>query len=264
MSEPRTFRKDVTDEELAWDMPELLAPLMARVVPCKVIRKRANATAATEEATAKSPSPSGTDLPSDEERAWLQFAYDHPNATNKQRMQDQALSSDKNNRIKNNVVANGYIEEFTVNLGPKTGGNVHLVILTQKACHLLCKPFHKVPRNCSLEHYWWQRNVCAFYRSLGFDSRVEYALNGKNADVGFVKNGKHVAIEIELTPTNALSNVRRCLEAGFSRILVACKNSRVKALIKKGIEQSTEYSGNQNVKVILLSEFSFVKDIIKS
>ena len=65
-----------------------------------------------------------------------------------------------------------------------------------------------------------------------------------------------------LSPKNEVVNVKKNLAAGFDRVLVATKNSRVKNAVEEQLGTFLTAEERQRVTVILLSNFSFVREIL--
>ena len=116
----------------------------------------------------------------------------------------------------------------------------------------------------SLEHQWWQEHIAKDYSERGYNAVIEKNLNGKSADIGVMTKDEMVAVEVELTPKNAITNFKQDLDAGFNRVIIACQNTRVKKEIERKLQSFLEqhYSYRGKAKVILLNEFPFVKKLM--
>jgi len=177
------------------------------------------------------------------------------------------FSADKMTKLKNNLAAKELIKEFSVDLGKAFGGRVKMLKLTEQGYKAIDKeppaPFPK--SQGSFEHIWWQVHIAHDYAKRGYRANIERPLNGKPADVG-VSNGKElVAVEVELTPKNVIYNFKADIDAGFSRVIIACKNQRVRQEANRQIESfvknNPSYSGKH--KIILLHDFPFVMELMK-
>ncbi len=198
---------------------------------------------------------------------YLENVYAEPNLSLQARGIRLGLSADKRTMIKKYLVTNGFLYEFSVDLGKEFSGRVKMLKLTDKGCQALGKtlPKQSQARQGSLEHQWWQINIARNYISKGYKAIIEYDLNGKAADIGVEKDGDLVAIEIELTPKNAIYNFRADIQAGFKRVVIGCKNVRVKnqieAQMQSFITDNPSFVGKANI--VKLSEFPFVKQLYK-
>ena len=88
-------------------------------------------------------------------------------------------------------------------------------------------------------------------------------LSGTRADVGLVKGKVKMAIEVQLSAMHSVINVKKDLEAGFDKVLVACKNFKVKKSIEERLLSFLSEEDWSKVKIILLSEFPFIKEIVR-
>ena len=170
--------------------------------------------------------------------------------------------------MKNDLLKKGLIEEFSVDLGITCGGRVKLLRLTRRGYELIGKKPPLEPsgilKKASCEHIWWQEFIAKDYRARGYKAVIEKELNGKSADIGVMTDHETVAVEVELTPRNALTNFKENIDAGFTRTLIACKNYRVKKEVEKKLfsffKEHPAYEGK--AKVVLLTDFPFVKNVI--
>ena len=198
---------------------------------------------------------------------YLSNVYTEPNLSLQARGIKLGLSADKRTAIKNDLVGNGFVIEFSVDLGKEFGGRVKMLKLTEKGYQVLGKtaPKQNKSRQGSLEHQWWQLNIAKNYLSKGYKAIIEYELNGKSADIGVLKNGELVAVEIELSPNTAMHNFRADMEAGFSRVVMGCKNARVKKQVETQllsfISDNPSYVGK--ARIVKLNDFPFVKQLYK-
>ena len=79
----------------------------------------------------------------------------------------------------------------------------------------------KLPGKGDYAHKFWQHTVKEFYASQGYPAVIEKRFRLKNVDVGFEKEGKKTAIEIELRPDHLVENVHLDFEAGCDKVIIA-------------------------------------------
>ena len=150
----------------------------------------------------------------------LTFVHDvmqHEDDGVRGRYQRLGLSGDKGNRLKNQLVENGILDEQEV----KTGRTYKLLLrVTPRARERL--GLKKNLGRGSLTHEYWKR----FYANrLGLDGyRVELEATRPNGvgrvDVLARRASDSVAVEIETGKSDVVWNVRQDLRAGFDRVLV--------------------------------------------
>ncbi|MEW5911318.1 MAG: hypothetical protein AB1814_02080 [Thermodesulfobacteriota bacterium] len=204
---------------------------------------------------------------SDEEHEYLESVYEYPNLSLTARGEKLALSADKRTRMKNSLIQRKMLVEFSVDLGSDYGGRVKMLRLTDEGCKAIGRkaPGSVSPRQGSFEHLWWQVFIANDYAARGYKVNIEKLLNGKSADIGVRKGSEIVAVEVELTPKNSLYNFKADIDAGFARVILACKNQNVKTQVEKKInafiEDNPRYEGK--ARIMLLNEFPFVKSLKK-
>ena len=207
---------------------------------------------------------------SDEEREYLKSIIEYPNRSVTARGEKLfGFSADKRTRIKRNLLDKKLIDEFTVGLGRPFGGRVKLLRLTDKAYDILGKkPVKKDPgllQRRSSEHIWWQEHIARDYSARGYQAIIEKQMNGKSADIGVVKNNEVVAVEVELSPKNAITNLKQNIDAGFTRTIIACKNKSTKKEIETKLTSffKKNLTYQDKATVILLTDFPFVKKLFQ-
>ena len=79
--------------------------------------------------------------------------------------------------------------------------------------------FSRSLRHGGIEHLYWIKQVKVRLESKGYKVKEEFPIgNGETIDLVV---GKNVAVEIETGKSDALRNIRKCLEAGFEVVSVA-------------------------------------------
>ena len=195
------------------------------------------------------------------EEEFLESIYENPNLSTTGRTFQLGLNASKMNELKKRLKKKGLITQFNINIGK----NVTMLELTKDGYSAIGKrQKYKIPENVSKTHFWWARTICDYYNKKGIKAEIEKAMNGKRADVGIIYNGMYIAIEIELSIKNAISNISEDLKVGFKKVYSCCKNSLVAKEIKRQLET---YKGYEDIKdrvsIRLLTDFEFVKDIRK-
>ena len=201
---------------------------------------------------------------SDQQREFLRSIVDRPLLTMTQRAAYLGLSAHRCNEVKKECIRSGLIEEVKVNLGRQTGGSCTFVKLMAAGATAIGATHEPRPANCSAEHAWWQRMICRWYRSQDIAARTEWQLGNARADVGVRRNGTLVAIEVAMTAQHEAANVKRDLAAGFARVYVACCTSRVQRAVEERLAGSLTADERARTQVMLLSDFSFVKELTRS
>jgi len=158
------------------------------------------------------------------------------------------------NKTQNSLIQKGFISWRPVST--KTG-RIKVLVLADKGKRAIPdvkieKVFHKTG---SWEHEYWKFRVGEHYRRQGYNVTFEYPLGqGKSVDLVAEKDGKRIAIEIETGKSDAVYNVRKCLEAGFDEIICVCVSVEIKLEILSNLKRLSSYSEE---KVNVLDAKSF-------
>ena len=124
-------------------------------------------------------------------------------------------SGDKGNRIKNQLVESGVLEEQEV----KTGRTYKLLLrVTPRARERL--GLKKNLGRGSLAHEYWKRFYAATFLDHGYRVELEAPRQNGRVDVLATKGNESVAIEVETGKSDAVWNVKQNLRSGFGRVLV--------------------------------------------
>ncbi len=244
------FQKNVTDDMVEEYMAPYIEYFMSKVM---VGQKPCN----------KTPSKKKQNELNKDELAYLQSICTQPYLNNGNRKDFFGHSSTKNNNIKNSLLDKKLIGQFVLPSKPR---NSQFLALTKKG-FLALGLAKEIPAgleyNASPEHFFWQRGITAYYQRAGIKAEIEKMVKGTRVDVALIgKNGEMIAIEVELSAENCCSNVRKDIDAGFVQIIEAAKDNTVKKSIEKKLAKNFKQDELQKVKVMLLTEFPFVKAII--
>jgi len=259
----KIYRKDLGNTELEVLMRPEIDSLMQQVVP----RQQQNAEPVNDDAENTSnqeDSNRDSHNVSSEEKEYLESIFNHPFLTITGRAEALGLTSYMNDKIKKELTHKGLANDFSVNFGRFTKGNVKFMELKEAGYLAIGKSAPKSRKySCSSEHWLWQTLIQQYYQSKGYQAIIEMRMQDKRADVGICKNGVVLAAEVELSAGNAVFNVTTDLKVGFDKVLVACKNTKVKQAVQKKLELALDEQQWKQVQIMLLSDFHFVKDIIK-
>jgi len=92
-----------------------------------------------------------------------------------------------------------------------------------------------------MEHQYWKEKVSATLRERGYTVEQEYPIgDGKTVDLVARKNGKTIAIEVETGKSDALANIRKCVDVGFDKVITVATNTQVKSGIRRQVQQLGE------------------------
>lgn len=189
-------------------------------------------------------------------KLYLRAILDNPNDTVTQRQRRLGWSSYKANKTKQHAVDQGHAVELNINLGRQTRGRILLLLLTAKGYDLLDLPApDTLGYRMSPEHWWWQQAIAGFQsREPGTKAEIEFQLHGKRMDVGVIRGERVEAIEVEMTPDNAIRNAKADLEAGASHVTIACRDKQVEKTIGEYLAQSVGATALSRITLTTLAD----------
>jgi hypothetical protein len=82
-------------------------------------------------------------------------------------------------------------------------------------------------------------------------------MKGKLVDIAVMNENKDtLAVEVALTPKNEMRNITADLAVGFDKVIIACKNPRVKTEIDNSISEYLDDDSKSKIETIFLYEFA--------
>lgn len=155
----------------------------------------------------------------------------------------------KGNELKNSLLKKQLIDNEEI---PTKSGRVVVLKLTKEGKLLFNKPILNKQsdiREGGITHEYWKNKYAEILRNKGFDITFEKPIGeGKTVDVVATKIHKKIAIEVETGRSDILSNINKCLQAKFDKIIVVAINERIESKIKSLLEDNDLH---QNPKIIV-------------
>lgn len=172
-------------------------------------------------------------LDRDEYHFLLEDVTNHRDDGVKARYNRLGWGANKGNRIKNELLKKGWLEEELVGLG---NTRRTLLRLSRDARNIVGDNATKE----SIAHEHWKRFYAQLFRERGYKVTLEAERVGGRVDVLAVKDGKTIGIEIETGKSDIVSNVRNCLRSKFHHVIVVATNQKalmtsLKSIAKAGL-----------------------------
>lgn len=143
-----------------------------------------------------------------------------------ERNQRVGISASTANRLHNRALAEGLIAQHTL-ASPGRGRGKVIFEPTVKLLELFHVSLSDYPGQGGFFHRWCQQTVKTNLCSAGHAAKIEYEVNGKRSDVGYMtQSGKHIAHEVELSDVGD-RNIRRDLSAGFDTVVCLCASQKL-------------------------------------
>jgi hypothetical protein len=242
------IEKRVTDEEVAVRMTPILknmnvrprVDLVSRLVGKIVEAGRIYAPAEEKE-------PSWRDFNANIWNKSLLNNAEHPDWTKSERQKASGLTKGEFERLESDMARNKLIQLHRISFGKPGDQSSYSEILDDGFAYLSIPP-SPLPGKGSFEHRLGQYKLS---KGLG-NSTIEY----RGADLGWFKgDGEAWAVEIELEPNeHVLENIKRDLEAGFSRVWIVTKNKKEMESIKYFIDTWLDEEDAERVELKLFRE----------
>jgi hypothetical protein len=173
----------------------------------------------------------------------------------KQRYKRLNLSTGKGNRLKDQLIEQGWLQSQSIDLGQTR--KVVLAITKQAKEVLGIKDVS--PTHGSLEHVYWQSWYAQRFREHGYQVSLETPRRSGQVDITAEKNGQKIAVEIETGKSNYIRNLRQNLLAGYNQIIVIATTKDAYGQIEKDLAKSGLLIPNK-IQLILARNFQSVLD----
>jgi hypothetical protein len=171
------------------------------------------------------------------ERLMLEDVVRQPYSSTTERYHRLGLNAYQGNKVKDSLLEKGLIEVSDL---PVRTGRLRIFELTGKGKESLAGMGVETcasHRKGGLEHEYWKNRLAERFRKLGYGVSMEYPIGeGQAIDLVARKDGERMAIEIETGKSDAVHNVQRAAQAGFSRITCAALDANAERKIRSQLE----------------------------
>jgi hypothetical protein len=237
-------------------------------IPCSAEAKKTNSIASkpseglTNSRLISSPGSKASQNPEKEEKdkeraareALLEDIVRRPYSSTQERYRRLGWNFYKGNKVRDRMVKEGWI---MVRALKRPDGMVKVFELTEEGkdgAERLGYRVERTWRKGGLEHGYWVQEIKSLLREQGFAVQVEKGLGkGKSVDLEARREDRKIAVEVETGKSDAISNIRKDLEAGYDRIMVVCLEEGLKERIL-GQMQKTDISRKERVLLVNLKE----------
>lgn len=186
------------------------------------------------------------------EKLLLEDIFKNPTIAITARYKRLSLSSYMGNTCKQELIQKEYIKLIEI---ATSKARIKLMELTTKGIAYLRELGYERKtslRSGGLEHEFWKQQAKEKLRAMGYlpeQIRQEVPIgDGETVDL-VVSNGKRIAIEIETGKSDAVRNVRKCLDASFDGVVSIATNKKAFEKIKNRLGKAGLYE-HPKVKVV--------------
>ena len=165
---------------------------------------------------------------------FLEDVVSYPDDGVKTRYGRLGLSAGTGNRVKDQLLDQGWLEDELVEIGRTRKVLLRLTPRAREALNLGSSE----PQHGSIIHTWWKRFYAQRFREQGYKVCLEAPRKSGNVDVLALKDGKRIAIEIETGKSNFIRNVQQDLAAKYNKIMVVATDKSAFGKIERGLAQA--------------------------
>ncbi len=175
------------------------------------------------------------DIPLEEPAfAFIEDVLQHPNDGVKARYKRLGLSTGTANRLKDQLLAQGWLEDQTVDIGQTRKVILRLTKQSKDALNFDTSE----PQHGSITHEYWKRFYAQRLREQGYHAEFEVPRKSGRVDVVARKDGEKIAIEIETGKSDFIRNVQQDLAAKYNKVLVIATDKPAFKKIEKKLSQA--------------------------
>jgi hypothetical protein len=169
-----------------------------------------------------------------------------------ERNESLRLTNYMGNRIVRKLVGMGLVEELDIPCGRK-GRAKKFLVLTDKGKNLVGSQ-HLGPGKGGFEHVYHQQRLQAHFAAQGYTATIEQFQNGKAVDLGLVRDGHRVAIEVAMSPQGEADNFEKDLRAGWPEVWSLARTENVREQAQREWEERKAAFPEGSVKFLLLTD----------
>lgn len=170
------------------------------------------------------------DIPLEEPAfVFLEDVVRYPDDGVKTRYRRLGLSAGTGNRLKEQLLGQGWLEDQVVEIGRTRKVLLRLTKTGKEALGLDGKTHERA----SLVHEYWKRFYSQRFKEQGYKVILEAPRKSGNVDVLAVKDGKSVGIEVETGKSDAIRNVKQDLLSGFDKVLIVAVDKKALGKVER-------------------------------
>ncbi len=158
-------------------------------------------------------------------------------------------------KLYNSLIEKGLVEELEIKTNYR-GRPQKFYKLTDKGIFIVGKQNLGSGKG-GFEHRLHQRRLTEVFEAQGYKVIVEECKNGKNVDLGLSKDEKNIAVEIIISPQNAIENIEKDIAAGWKTVWLLCHTQTILDGVKQEWSPSNSKYPGIEVEFYLLSEERF-------
>lgn len=180
---------------------------------------------------------------------FLEDILTYPNDGVKVRYNRLGLSIGSGNRLKEQLINDGWIQAQTVDLGQT---RKVLLRLTKHGKEALGVGNKDLVRE-SIVHEYWKKFYAQRYKEMDYKVQLEAPRKSGNVDVLAVKDGRRVAIEVETGKSNIIRNVKQNLLSAFDKVVIVATDKKALGKVERELARAG-LLGSERIEVASIEE----------
>ena len=180
---------------------------------------------------------------------FLEDVVNYPDDGVKTRYGRLGLSAGTGNRVKDQLLDQGWLEDQVVEIGRTRKVLLRLTPRAGEALNLGSSE----PQHGSIVHEYWKRFYAQRFREQGYQVEFEVPRKSGRVDVVARKSGEKIAIEVETGKSNFIRNVRQDLAAKYNKVIVVATDKSAFKKIETKLAQARLLIPGR-VDIVLASE----------
>jgi excisionase family DNA binding protein len=185
------------------------------------------------------------------EKGFLDFVFKHPGMFITQIYKKLGLSGYKGDRLKKSLIEKELIKQEETRQGDK-GRLAKVFFLTDKGSAVL-KKFASGKGGDS--HKQLQAMLKEQAELFGWEGVIEERIGKSLESVDVVLKRDDIKVAVEISDTSKtdyeISNIRKCLEAGYDYVVAVCSDEKFLALLKAEVKKSFSFKERERIRFYL-------------
>ena len=187
------------------------------------------------------------DIPLEEPAfVFLEDVVRYPNDGVKTRYGRLGLSAGTGNRLKEQLLDQGWLEDQVVEIGRTRKVLLRLTKQSREALNLGSSE----PQHGSIVHEYWKRFYAQRFREQGYQVEFEMSRKSGNVDVVARKGAENIAIEVETGKSDFVRNVKQDLLSGFDKIIVVATDKKALGKVEREFAKAG-LMGIERIEIVL-------------
>ncbi len=160
---------------------------------------------------------------------FLEDVRSHPDDGVKTRYGRLGLSTGTGNRVKEQLLDQGWLEDQVAEIGRTRKVLLRLTPRAREALNLGSSE----PQHGSIVHEYWKRFYAQRFREQNYQVEFEVPRKSGRVDVVAKNESEKIAIEIETGKSDFVRNVKQDMLAGYDKVLVVATDKKAFAKVER-------------------------------